>query len=146
MASEIGEVERRLWDVADQLRANSGLKPSEYSRPVLGLLLLRYAEGRFSELEKELKPKPGGRRGAPGPDAFKARGVIYLTHEARFSYLLALPEGTSLGRALNQRAINRWPDHGQVTPTRPNAEVLAWDRSRRIAYAKAMEKAAAAGG
>ena len=105
MASEIGEVERRLWDVADQLRANSGLKPSEYSTPVLGLLFLRYAEGRFSELEKELKPKPGGRRGAPGPDAFKARGVIYLTHEARFSYLLALPEGTSLGRALNQRAI-----------------------------------------
>jgi len=42
--------------------------------------------------------------------------------------------------------FNRWPDHGQVTPTRPNAEVLAWDRSRGIAYAKAMEKAAAAGG
>ena len=102
MASEIGEVERRLWNVADQLRANSGLKPSEYSRPVLGLLFLRYAEGRFAEVEKHLKPKPGSRLGAPGPDAFKARGVTYLTPEARFSYLLALPEGTSLGRALNQ--------------------------------------------
>jgi len=88
--------------VADQLRANSGLKPSEYSRPVLGLLFLRYAEGRFAEVERQLKPKPGSRLGAPGPDAFKARGVIYLTPEARFSYLLALPEGTSLGRALNQ--------------------------------------------
>jgi type I restriction enzyme M protein len=41
MASDIGEIERRLWSVADQLRANSGLKPSEYSRPVLGLLFLR---------------------------------------------------------------------------------------------------------
>lgn len=102
MASDIVEVERRLWSIADQLRANSGLKPSEYSRPVLGLLFLRYADGRFADAEKHLKPKPGSRMGAPGPDAFKARGVIYLTPEARFSHLLVLPEGSNLGRALNQ--------------------------------------------
>jgi type I restriction enzyme M protein len=102
MASDIVEVERRLWSIADQLRANSGLKPSEYSRPVLGLLFLRYADGRFADVEKQLKPKPGSRMGAPGPDAFKARGVIYLSLEARFSHLLALPEGLNLGRALNQ--------------------------------------------
>jgi type I restriction enzyme M protein len=101
MASDIGEVERRLWSVADQLRANSGLKPSEYSRPVLGLLFLRYADGRFAEAEKQPKPRPGSRMGVSGPDAFKARGVIYLTPEARFSHLLALPEGSNLGRALN---------------------------------------------
>src|SRR5262249_44780234 len=102
MASDIGEIDRRLWNVADQLRANSGLKPSEYSRPVLGLLYLRYADGRFIEAEKQLQPRPGSRLGAPGPDAFNARGVIYLTPEARFSHLLALPEGANLGRALNQ--------------------------------------------
>jgi type I restriction enzyme M protein len=102
MASDIVEVEGRLWSIADQLRANSGLKPSEYSRPVLGLLFLRYADGRFADVEKQIKPKPGSRMGAPGPDAFKARGVIYLSPEARFSHLLALPEGSNLGRALNQ--------------------------------------------
>ena len=101
MASDIGETERRLWSIADQLRANSGLKPSEYSRPVLGLLFLRYADGRFAEVEKQLQPRPGSRLGAPTADAFKARGVIYLTPEARFSHLLALPEGSNLGRALN---------------------------------------------
>jgi type I restriction enzyme M protein len=92
MASDIGEIERRLWSVADQLRANSGLKPSEYSRPVLGLLFLRYADGRFADAQKQLQPRAGSRLGAPTPDAFKARGVIYLTPEARFSHLLALPE------------------------------------------------------
>jgi type I restriction enzyme M protein len=102
MASDIGEIERRLWSVADQLRANSGLKPSEYSRPVLGLLFLRYADGRFADAEKQLQPRAGSRLGAPTPDAFKARGVIYLTPEARFSHHLALPEGSNLGRALNQ--------------------------------------------
>ena len=101
MASENGDIERRLWSVADQLRANSGLKPSEYSRPVLGLLFLRYADGRFAEAEKHLQPRAGSRLGAPTPDAFKARGIVYLTPEARFSHLLALPEGSNLGRALN---------------------------------------------
>jgi type I restriction enzyme M protein len=101
VAAENGDVERRLWAVADQLRANSGLKPSEYSRPVLGLLFLRYADGRFAEAEMQLQPRPGSRLGAPTPDAFKARGVIYLTPEARFSHLLKLPEGSNLGRALN---------------------------------------------
>jgi type I restriction enzyme M protein len=102
MASDVVEIEKRLWSIADQLRANSGLKPSEYSRPVLGLLFLRYADGRFTEAEKQLKPRPGSRMGAPGPDAFKARGVVFLTPEARFSHLLALPEGSNLGRAMNQ--------------------------------------------
>jgi type I restriction enzyme M protein len=101
MASDNGEIERRLWSIADQLRANSGLKPSEYSRPVLGLLFLRFADGRFADAEKQLQPRPGSRLGALSPDAFKARGVIYLTPEARFSHLLKLPEGANLGRALN---------------------------------------------
>jgi type I restriction enzyme M protein len=30
------ELEKRLWDAADELRANSKLKSSEYSVPVLG--------------------------------------------------------------------------------------------------------------
>jgi len=37
-------LEKRLWDAADQFRANSGLKPQEYSGPTLGLIFLRFAE------------------------------------------------------------------------------------------------------
>jgi len=29
------EIEKQLWDAADELRANSRLRASEYSRPVL---------------------------------------------------------------------------------------------------------------
>lgn len=101
MAIDLAEIEKRLWGVADQLRANSGLKPSEYSRPVLGLLFLRYAEGRFAAVDKELQPREGSRLGPPGPDAYKARNIIYLSPEARFSHLLKLPDGSNLGRALN---------------------------------------------
>ena len=42
MATEFKDVEARLWKVADSLRANSGLKASEYSTPVLGLIFLKY--------------------------------------------------------------------------------------------------------
>lgn len=41
-------IESKLWEVADQLRANSKLKSSEYSVPVLGLIFLRYADHKFT--------------------------------------------------------------------------------------------------
>ncbi len=44
MAGNHNEIEKRLWDAADELRANSKLKSSEYSVPVLGLTFLCYAD------------------------------------------------------------------------------------------------------
>ncbi len=46
--SNTAVLEKRLWDAADQLRANSGLKAQEYSGPILGLIFLRFAEVRFA--------------------------------------------------------------------------------------------------
>jgi hypothetical protein len=37
MAATNGEIERRLWSAADELRTTSRLKASVYSMPVLGL-------------------------------------------------------------------------------------------------------------
>ena len=45
--SDSTTLEKKLWDAADQFRANSGLKPQEYSGPILGLIFLRFAEVRF---------------------------------------------------------------------------------------------------
>ncbi len=46
----ICDLDKRLWDAADELRANSKLKSSEYSVPVLKLIFLRYAVGRKAGL------------------------------------------------------------------------------------------------
>jgi type I restriction enzyme M protein len=62
MPGNHNEIEKRLWDAADELRANSALKSSEYSVPVLGLIFLRYADHKFSQVEKELAEKSTGRR------------------------------------------------------------------------------------
>ena len=44
---QIKQLEANLWDSADNLRANSKLTAAEYKDPVLGLILLRYAQNRY---------------------------------------------------------------------------------------------------
>lgn len=101
MSGNYNEIENRLWDAADQLRANSHLKSSEYSVPVLGLIFLRYADHKFSQAQKELEGKSTGRR-TIGKVDFQAKGVVYLPEKSRFSYLLKLPEGANIGKAINE--------------------------------------------
>jgi len=99
-------IESRLWDAADELRANSKLKSSEYSVPVLGLVFLRYADHKFQAVAKKLEGQSSGRRKI-GPADYQARGVLYLPETARFSVLIQLPEGANIGAAINDamRAI-----------------------------------------
>jgi len=102
MPASIIELEKRLWGVADELRANSPLSSWEYSVPVLGLLFLRYADAKFTQAEEELKAKAGkGSRRKIGKDDYKARGVLFLPKAARFETLLNLPEGADIGEAIN---------------------------------------------
>ena len=101
MANNHSESERRLWAAADEFRANSELKSSEYATPVLGLIFLRHADHQFTIAEKELSGKGSGRR-AIGKEDYQAKGVMYLPPKARFSYLLALPEGENIGKAINE--------------------------------------------
>ena len=99
-------LEKRLWAAADQFRANSGLKAAQYSVPVLGLIFLRFAEARFAKRRTALEkagasPRRGNSR-IDDPKAYMAEGVLYLTPSARFDYLLQRPEGSNVGRAVNE--------------------------------------------
>ncbi|HEY6308864.1 MAG TPA: type I restriction-modification system subunit M N-terminal domain-containing protein, partial [Candidatus Angelobacter sp.] len=70
-------LEKRLWDAADELRANSKLKSSEYSVPVLGLIFLRYADHKFTQAQAKIVSKGTGRRSVGKAD-YQAQGVLYL--------------------------------------------------------------------
>lgn len=48
---DIYDVANRLWETADELRANSHFKAAEYSIPVLGLIFLKFADSRFAQAE-----------------------------------------------------------------------------------------------
>ena len=97
-------LEKRLWDAADQFRANSGLKAQEYSGPILGLIFLRFAEVRFANQRTKLEgASASSRRGSrvDEPAAYHAEGILYLSPEARFDYLLTLPEVADIGAKVN---------------------------------------------
>lgn len=100
MATKLDEIEKRLWSIADDLRANSGLKASEYSEPVLGLIFLRFASERFKNATVEIKAeKPEGYEITD--DDYRARGALVLPKHAQFDELLKLPESTNMGKTLN---------------------------------------------
>ncbi len=97
-------LEKRLWDAADQFRANSGLKAQEYSGPILGLIFLRFAEVRFATQRIKIEAESASsRRGSrvDEPTAYHAEGILYLVPEARFDYLLTLPEVADIGAKVN---------------------------------------------
>lgn len=64
---------------------------------ILGLPFL------FKVIENELSKAVGARnsRRTIGNADYQARGVMYLPEQARYSYLLQLPEGENIGRAVN---------------------------------------------
>ncbi len=98
-------LEKRLWNAADQFRANSGLTAAQYSAPVLGLIFLLFAETRFAKRRAELESAGASARRATSrtdePAAYHAEGVIFLPQAARFAHLLNLAEGANVGQAIN---------------------------------------------
>jgi type I restriction enzyme M protein len=102
------EIEKRLWDAADELRANSKLKSSEYSIPVLGLIFLRYADIKFARAEAEFATVETFQAASPQPRRrqvskldYQARGVMFMPEAGRWSGLMRLPEGANIGKAIN---------------------------------------------
>ena len=121
------QLEKRLWEAADQLRANSGLNAQQYSGPVLGLIFLRFVEVRFAKQRALLeKQAAGSRRGSrlEDPKTYHAEGILFLAPDARFDFLLALPEGANIGSKLNDamRAIER--DNPQLAGVLPKTYEL----------------------
>ena len=74
MPANNNDIEKRLWAAADELRANSKLKASEYSIPVLGLIFLCYADHKLATLQKELDATHAGRHKI-GPNNYRARAL-----------------------------------------------------------------------
>ena len=133
MPGNHNEIESRLWDAADELRANSALKSSEYSVPVLGLIFLRYADHKFTKVEKELADKSSGRRKI-GKTDYQARGVMYLPEKARFSHLLNLPEGADIGKAINAAMKAIEDENEELKGILPRSYGTCHIASKRVRY------------
>lgn len=121
---EIRDLEKDLWEAADELRGNSKLTAAEYKDPVLGLVLLRFAQNRYEnakiEIAKSLpvNPRTGAKREATKDD-YAAAGAIMLPEKAKYEYLVALPESEDISEAINNamKLIEaEYPDLAGILP------------------------------
>ena len=90
----IRKLEAELWEAADALRQGSKLTSNQYCMPVLGLIFLRYAYGRYKMVEAELlksRPVRNGRALPIDASDFRAKSALYLPKEAQYEYLVNLP-------------------------------------------------------
>jgi len=105
-SEQLKKLEATLWQTADTLRGNSDLKPSQYSTPVLGLIFLKFADNKYSQYEKEIIAEynklKGSRRERPIDEIAIDKCGFYLPAEARYEYLLNLPEKIDIAQALKR--------------------------------------------
>ena len=101
----IRKLEAELWESADLLRQGSKLTSNQYCMPVLGLIFLRYAFGRFKLVEAEIqknRPVRNGRVLPVEPSDFAEKSALYLPPEARYDYLVNLPTDIASAQLKNQ--------------------------------------------
>ena len=101
------QIEKELWEAADQLRANSKLTAAEYSMPVLGLIFLRHADNRYKQyLDEVLRAIPAQVPAAQREELikleFQGKAAMYLPETARYDYLADRPQGKAVGEAIDE--------------------------------------------
>lgn len=97
---ELKDLKARLWKTADQLRSGSGLKPTKYSPPILGLIFLRFANSKYAKAEEKITAEYNSRKGtrAELPIEQIAIGIcgFYLPECARYDVILNTPDQEDL--------------------------------------------------
>ncbi|MDB6154764.1 MAG: methylase [Chthoniobacteraceae bacterium] len=85
---QLKQLEDQLWSAADNLRANSDLKASEYSIPVLGLIFLKFADNNYrrheAAIQAEFAKKKGTRLEKPLSEIAIEKCGFYLPEHARY--------------------------------------------------------------
>ena len=120
---QLKKLEADLWRAADSLRANSDLKASEYSTPVLGLIFLKFADNKFKKYEKaiyrDFLAYKDTRMEKPLAEIAIEKCGFYLPDHARYDYLLNLEEGKDIAKAIKEamKAIEEYkPELQGVLP------------------------------
>jgi type I restriction enzyme M protein len=103
---QLKDLENNLWQAADKLRADSGLKANEYATPILGLIFLRFASIRFNRIKPDidaaLKAQKNSRMQQSEVEIAIAKCGFFLPEEAQYDYLLNLPEEEDIAKAIKE--------------------------------------------
>jgi type I restriction enzyme M protein len=136
---QLKQLEADLWRAADNLRANSGLKPSAYSTPVLGIIFLKFADNNYrrheAEIIEEYQKLKGTRREKAISDIAIEKCGFYLPDHARYDYLLNLPEEKDIAKALKEamKAIEEYKSElDGVLPKDQYADLTSTEQTKNL--------------
>ncbi|MDB4353975.1 type I restriction-modification system subunit M [Akkermansiaceae bacterium] len=133
---QLKQLEDDLWSAADNLRANSDLRASEYSTPVLGLIFLKFADINYRRHEEailsEYQKHKGGRREKPLHEIAVAKCGFYLPEHARYSYLLNLPESQDIAKAIETAMESIEKYKPELEGSLPKAEYYRLTRTEQM--------------
>lgn len=113
---QLKELEDKLWDSANSLRAYGGIKAADYAVPVLGLIFLKFADNKYKQFEdainEEFEKYKDSRMEQSIDKIAIAKCGFYLPDNARYEYLLNLPEDKSTAKALREamEGIEKYQD------------------------------------
>ncbi len=128
----IEAIEKRLWNAADTLRANSNYASNEYFLPVMGLIFLRHAYSRFLGVKDTIEanlPKRGGKTRALTKEDFSQKNAIFLRPKAQFDYLVALTDSDDRARAIIKAMESIESDYGHLSGILPKSEYQELDNA-----------------
>ena len=126
----IGEIEKRLWSSADNLRANSNFASNEYFLPVMGLIFLRHAYSRFLKIKDKIEsalPRRRGKIRALTKEDFSQKGAIFLHPKAQFDHLVSLPDSADRAQAIIDVMEGIEKDYETLRGALPKAEYQELD-------------------
>jgi len=128
----IEAIEKRLWNAADTLRANSNYASNEYFLPVMGLIFLRYAYSRYLAVKDEIEahlPKRGGKTRPLTKEDFSQKRAIFLRPEAQFDYLVSLSDSEDRAQAIIRAMESIEADYENLRGVLPKSEYQELDNA-----------------
>lgn len=126
----IEAIEKRLWNAADTLRANSNYASNEYFLPVMGLIFLRHAYSRFMRVKDEIVetlPKRGGKRRELAKEDFSQKSAIFLRPKAQFDHLVSLTDRDDRSKAIIDAMESIEADYESLRGVLPKSEYQELD-------------------
>ena len=103
---ELKKLNNDLWSAATKMRSDSDLKLNEFATPILGLIFLKFADNRYSLVEKDIEldltEQANSRRQRPIHEIAIEKCGFYLPRISRYDYLLNLPEQEDIAKAIKE--------------------------------------------
>ncbi len=141
---ELKNLKDTLWQSADTLRADSGLKSSEYATPILGLIFLRFAQSKYKGYEESIRAEYNKLKGTRMERDISEIAIekcgFYLPDEARYEYLLNLPETDNIPEKVKQAMLDIEKYTKELEDTLPKDEYYAVDGKDGKAVVKKLLK------